>query len=157
MEKTMNTTPRILYVDDDADGCEFMAARLNHFYGYQVDTALNGGKALALIQQRRYEAYLLDYCLPDVTAVNLCKQIKTIDPAAPILIYSALDRDVDRQHALEAGAKRYFVKPEQLDMIGPELKKILRTKGFGQPSVSPGNNAWYQDRKPLRRRAGGII
>ncbi len=145
-----------MYVDDDADGCELMAFQLDHYYGYKIETALDGGKALDMIREHPYDVYLLDYCLPDVTAVYLCEQIKTIDPAAAILIYSALDREVDRRRAVAAGANRFFVKPEQLEMIGPELKKILLTKGFGQLPISSGN-AENQDRKPLRRRAGGII
>lgn len=152
----MNKTPRILYVDDDADGCELMAFQLDHFYGFQIDTALDGGKALGMIRERRYDAYLLDYCLPDVTAVYLCEQIKTIDPEASILVYSALDRDVDRQHALQAGANRFFIKPEQLELIGPELERILSTKVSSQIPSLP-HIAENQDRKPLRRRAGGII
>ncbi len=153
----MNITPRILYVDDDADGCELMAFQLDHFYGFQIDTALDGGKALSKIRERPYDVYLLDYCLPDVTAVYLCEQNKAIDPAAVILIYSALDRDIDRQHALQAGANRFFVKPDQLDQIGPELKRILLTKGFGQTPGAAPVQPGFKDRNTLRRRAGGIL
>ncbi len=155
-EGKMNKVPRILYVDDDADGCELMAFQLNHYYGYNVETALDGGRSLAMIDHHQYDAYILDYCLPDVTAVYLCKKIKAMDPTAAVLIYSALDRDVDRQHALEAGANGFYVKPEHLEMIGPELKKILLTKGFGQMATTA-SNAENHDRRPLRRRAGGII
>ncbi len=153
----MNTTPRILYVDDDADGCELMAFQLDHYYGYKVDSVTDAGKALLSMRQRPYDAYILDYCLPDATAAYLCEQIRTIDPTAAILIYSALDRDVDRQHALAAGANHFFVKPEQLDLIGPVLKKLLLKKGFGQLPITSGDNLGMKDRKPLRRRAGGII
>ncbi len=153
----MNTEPRILYVDDDADGCELMAFQLNHLYGIQIETVLDGATALALIRSCPFDVYLLDYCLPDVTAIKLCKEIKSIDPAAPIFIYSALDRDVDRKQALEAGASRYFVKPEQLVLIGPELKKILWSKGFDREMTSPESKTVHPDRRPLRRRAGGIL
>jgi len=157
----MNTIPRILYVDDDADGCELMAFQLNHYYGYQVDTASNGSRAIDMLRSDPYDVLLLDYCLPDITAVDLCKQIKEIDPRVPILIYSALDRDIDKKQAFSAGASGYFVKPGDLELIGQELEKLLSLPKSGRidadPVVLSEDMRLRTGRLLLRRRSSSII
>ncbi len=157
----MNTKPRILYVDDDADGCELMAFQLNHYFGYQVDTALNGRRAIEMLRSNLYDVFLLDYCLLDITAVDLCKQIKELDPEAPILIYSALDRDIDKQQAFLAGASGYFVKPGDLELIGPELEKLLAVIQRGRKdlnqAVSNRDMKLRTQLLSLRRRSSSII
>lgn len=125
----MSIAPRILYVDDDQAGCDLMVYWLRKEYGCDVTTATDGQEARKLIEQEFFDLYLLDYCLPDVTAVNLCEEIRRTSRTAPIIVYSALDREIDKLHALGAGADHYFVKPEQMDLIGIELKRI-----FGWPA-----------------------
>lgn len=91
-----------------------------------VTTALDGRTAMEHIHKEFFDIYLLDYCLPDTTGVELCKRIRRFDQRAPILIYSALDRDVDRQQSLEAGANMYLVKPDELEMIKPQVERLLQ-------------------------------
>ncbi|MBK9165357.1 MAG: response regulator [Acidobacteria bacterium] len=157
----MNTTPRILYVDDDADGCELMAFQLNHYFGYQVDTASSGSHAIEMVRSSPYDVFLLDYCLQDVTAVKLCKQIKEFAPRAPVLIYSALDREIDKEQAFSAGASGFFVKPEDLELIGPELKRLLDVPKIGRKDVDSvflsEEQKMRSKRFSLRRRSSSII
>lgn len=121
----MSLKPRILYVDDDVLNCEFMKFWLGEESGFDVTTVIDGRTAFPLIESEFFDLYLLDYCLPDTTAVQLCHKIRSINPSVPIMVYSALDREIDRRNALEAGADRYLLKPDQLFLVKPEMEKLL--------------------------------
>lgn len=121
----MPLQPRILYVDDDIANNEMMTYWLREECGYDVSSAVDGKGALALIDSQFFDLYLLDYCLPDMTAINLCERIREIDASAPIMIYSALDREIDQQRAFNAGASNYLMKPDQMNLIKPEIDRLL--------------------------------
>lgn len=157
----MSISPRILYVDDDPEGCALMAYWLHEDFGYDVILAQDGNRAKQCIEQEYFDLYLLDYCLPDVTATSLCREIKVANPAAQIIIYSALDRDVDRSRAIGAGADFYFVKPEQRDLVGSELRRIFGAKLRHRPVAatvefgSPPDH--FSGRSHQRKKAAGIV
>lgn len=121
----MSVPPRILYVDDDPANCEMMEYLLKDENGYDVSTAIDGKQAIEMIDTEFFDLYLLDYCLPDLTAIELCKHIRQSQPYTPITIYSALDREVDKNHAFAAGANFYLVKPDELDKVKPHIEKVL--------------------------------
>ena len=116
---------RVLYVDDDVDGCELMTFWLRNGRDYEVTTVTQAEAALSLIEKHRFDVYLLDFCLPETTGVAMCRKIREAAPNAPIIIYSALSRDIDRQEALAAGANAYLVKPNNLDEVRSEIRKHL--------------------------------
>jgi DNA-binding response OmpR family regulator len=93
--------------------------------GYDVATAVDGKQAIEMIDTEFFDLYLLDYCLPDLTAIELCRHIRQSQPYTPITIYSALDREVDKNHAFAAGANFYLVKPDELDKVKPHIEKVL--------------------------------
>lgn len=156
----MSVSPRILYVDDDVDGCDLVAYWLKGF-GYDVVLASDGESARKFIDQEFFDLYLLDYCLTDVTATSLCRDIKDANPSAPIIVYSALDRDVDRAEAIKAGANAYFVKPDQMNLVSSEIKRIFRPHArppitFPRVEIgSPSDRLAY--RPPYRKKASGIV
>ncbi|MEQ1762340.1 MAG: response regulator [Pyrinomonadaceae bacterium] len=121
----MPVIPRVLYVDDDVDNCEMMKYWIREECGCDIAIAMDGKHALEMIDSEFFDLFLLDYCLPDTTGIKLCEKIRAIYPDAPIAVYSALDRDIDKQRALAAGATSYMVKPEELDQIKPFLKRHL--------------------------------
>ena len=144
----MSALNRILYVDDDSDGCEMMSLWLKQ-HSYCVLTAADGKAAKDLIQRRRFDLYILDYCLPDMTAVDLCNHIRSISAMVPILIYSALSRQVDHRDALSAGATKYLCKPNDLDRIVPEIRRLL-----GKRLYIPDSD---ESKSRIRRRSAGIL
>jgi CheY-like chemotaxis protein len=121
----MSVIPRVLYVDDDLENLEMMTYWIREECGYDISVAVDGKEAFQLIDTEYFDLFLLDYCLPDMTAVNICERIRSRYPEAPIAVYSALDREVDKQKAFEAGANSFLIKPEQLDQIKPFLHKYL--------------------------------
>ncbi len=121
----MPVVPRVLYVDDDLENCEMMKYWIREECGCDIEIAKDGKEALNIIEREYFDLFLLDYCLPDTTGIKLCEQIRSLYPEAPIAVYSALDREIDKQLALAAGATSYMVKPEELDLIKPFVNRHL--------------------------------
>lgn len=155
----MPVIPRVLYVDDDVDNCEMMKYWIREECGCDIAIAMDGRQALEMIDSEFFDLFLLDYCLPDTTGIKLCEKIRSLYPDAPIAVYSALDRDIDKQRALAAGATSYMVKPEELDQIKPFLNRYLpHPVAPPAPPVTP--TAAPPSSKGVHRgrtRASGIV
>lgn len=149
----MKLPPRILYVDDDRMNLEMMLYWLSSDRGYDLTLAMDGREAGSLMETQSFDLYLLDYCLPDITAAGLCRKIRQIDPTVPIIVYSGLSRDVDRKSALDAGANAYLVKPDDIHSIEPTINRLLEQAGHPRYAA----NATRNGQSPARRRAFGIV
>ena len=156
----MSVVPRILYVDDDVENCEMMKYWIREECGCDISIATDGDEAMKMIDSEFFDLFLLDYCLPDTTGITLCERIRERYPEAPIAVYSALDREIDKQRAFAAGATSYLVKPEQLDQIKPFLNRHLSRKGSElnpaetPTAMSPSSNKGVHRG---RTRASGIV
>lgn len=155
----MPVIPRVLYVDDDVENCEMMTYWIREECGCDISVATDGLHAIELIDREYFDVFILDYCLPDTTALKVCEKIRSIYMEAPIAIYSALDRDVDKQRAFAAGANSYMVKPEQLSDIKRFLNKHLSRSNSGRlvPIHSEVRNETIASPHRNRFRAGGIV
>lgn len=100
--------PRVLCVDDDEDAREMLSILLKF---RQIETKVVGtaAQALSLIRAERFDLYLLDAWLPDLDGFELCRRVRVLDPATPILFYSG---DDDKKKGFEAGANAYVTKPD---------------------------------------------
>jgi len=117
---------RILYVDDDRDSRELLKYML--FFAdpnYQVKTASNGKEALSLIKSDSFDLYILDYFLREISGIDLCREIRAIDLHKPILFYSGMSAERDKNVARQAGATEYLVKPDDLDKLTITVEKLL--------------------------------
>lgn len=118
----------ILYVDDDFDSCQLIPIFLSHGGDYEVTAMEDPLKASKVIDQKDFDLYLLDYCMPEMTGVMLCKQIREKHPDTPIVMYSALDREVDREQAEKAGVDLFLIKPDEIAELIPNIEKLLHNK-----------------------------
>jgi DNA-binding NtrC family response regulator len=103
---------RILIVDDDRRILQLLGDSLKQ--DYAVETAMNAGEALAVIQQRRPDLVLLDVMLPGMSGIHLLKEIKQRDPTIGVVIMTGSGNAALVDQALESGASRFVRKP--LDM-----------------------------------------
>jgi CheY-like chemotaxis protein len=131
----------ILCVDDEAEPCELSELLLSE---YKFVRANNAYEALKNINRTPFDCYLLDYWLPDMSGVQLCRDIRKEDPHVPIVFCSAAARDLDRDRAIRAGASAYICKP-----VNPEA---LRSKvaALMQLSDRARERALMGARRPLR-------
>lgn len=112
---------KVLMVDDDKMLLDMYAERLK-IAGFDVTAGSNGEECLAKIQQVKPDIVLLDIMMPKVNGYDTLASIKS-DPATkdiPVIILSALVRDINKSRAIEAGADDYIIKSEVMpaDVIG---------------------------------------
>jgi len=118
--------PRILYVDNDSTSAGFVKAWLSrNASGCQIVYASSGREALEMIAQGGFDIYLFEYCLGGMTGPELCRQVRSMDIDAKVVICSSLERDVDREMAASAGATEYLVKPEEFYRLSTILGQHL--------------------------------
>jgi len=126
-------SPSILYVDDNADSREVISLMLNIADDkYDVTTVDRADKAINLINGQNYDLYILDYRLPEIDGIELCRQIRKTDTVTPIIFYSGAAYKAEREQAIAAGANAYLVKPNDLDNLTDTVKLLL--SGGGEQS-----------------------
>jgi two-component system response regulator PilR (NtrC family) len=101
---------RILHVDDDPDVRLLMAGSLQEF-GYFVVTAGTVAEALQLAKGMKFSLCILDVRLPDGTGIELCQQLRELQPNVPIVYYSAYADEASQQAALSVCGDAYIKKP----------------------------------------------
>lgn len=119
---------RILFVEDDTEQLVPFYAILSKS-GHIVDGVEDGRTALWLIEVKDYDLLILDWMLPDISGLDLCRHYRQLQKAAPILMLTAKDTTQDKVTGLDAGADDYLVKP--VDLI--ELMARVRALGRRSP------------------------
>lgn len=118
---------RILLVEDDANQLEPLHAALSQA-GHIVDGVRDGAIAQWILSQRDYDLLILDWLLPQVGGLNLCKQYRYMGKTAPVLMLTAKDATTDKVSGLDAGADDYLVKPADL------FELLARVRALGRRS-----------------------
>jgi two-component system, cell cycle response regulator len=120
---------RILIVDDHEDNIEVLKARLES-WGYETASAYNGFDALKYVGATPPDLILLDVMMPEISGIEVAKQIKanTALPFIPIIMQTALDSTEDKVEGLEAGADDYITKPIDFAELKARLRSMLRIK-----------------------------
>jgi two-component system OmpR family response regulator len=115
---------RILIVDDDPHIRDVISFALEKA-GMAVETARDGGDALALFQRQPPDLIVLDIGMPDTDGLAVCREIRKSSDV-PILFLSARDDEVDRIVGLEIGGDDYVTKPFSPREIVARVNVILR-------------------------------
>jgi two-component system KDP operon response regulator KdpE len=100
---------KILVVDDEAQVRRALRAVLNG-YGCTVIESADGEEALAEVKADRPDLVLLDFNLPGITGLEVCKRIRQLSDV-PIIMVTVRDSEKDKVLALDGGADDYLVKP----------------------------------------------
>lgn len=90
-----------------------------------VGEASDGVQAIALYQDTRPDAVLMDITMPGMDGLTALKRIREIDPAARIIMCSALGQQRLIVQAIQLGAKDFIIKPFQSQRVVSALKKAL--------------------------------
>ena len=119
--------PCVLVVEDEGAQREVLQYNLEA-EGFEVVVADNGEDALLLVQEEQPDLMVLDWMLPKVSGIEVCRQVKA-DPATrsiPIIMLSARSEETDRVRGLETGADDYVVKPYSVVELMARLRTQLR-------------------------------
>jgi two-component system chemotaxis response regulator CheY len=90
-----------------------------------VGEASNGEQAITLYQDTRPDVVLMDITMPGMDGLTALKKIREIDPAARVIICSALGQQQLIVQAIQLGARDFIVKPFQPHRVVAALKKAL--------------------------------
>jgi len=119
------TAGRVLVVDDDRR-LRDMLRRALESVGYEVDTAEDGGRALAAISGRTFDLVVLDVLMPGVDGLGVARRLRGRGDPVPVLMLTARDAVTDRVAGLDAGADDYLVKPFAIDELLARVRALMR-------------------------------
>jgi two-component system response regulator MprA len=140
----------ILVVDDDAP-IRRMLDRTLSAEGYAVETAADGGEALAAVERSTPDLVVLDVGLPGVDGLAVSRRLRAKGLAVPVLLLTARDSVPDRVAGLDAGADDYLVKPFATEELLARVRALLRRGkapeellAFGDLTLDPTTRAVHR-------------
>ena len=124
---------RILLIEDEIAIAGFISEGLAE-EGFAVDVAHNGkeGLAMALDHLEEYDLLLLDWMLPGMSGIEICRNIRKQRPALPIIFLTARDTVDDVVFGLETGANDYLRKPFAFEELLARIRVLLRSSAGEQ-------------------------
>ena len=120
-------SPSVLVVEDEAAQLEVLTYNLEA-EGVRVTRAETGDEALMLVEEDRPDIILLDWMLPGVSGIEICRRLKASVETrkVPIIMLSARSEEVDKVRGLETGADDYMVKPYSVVELMARVRTQLR-------------------------------
>jgi DNA-binding response OmpR family regulator len=122
---------RILLVEDDEIAAELLRKDLTRQH-YFVDVAPDGQAGWELADAFEYDLIVLDFMLPKLDGLSLCRQLRAQGNRTPILLLTAYDSE--KVTGLDAGADDYVVKPYDFEELLARIRALLRR---GDTNLSP--------------------
>jgi two-component system phosphate regulon response regulator PhoB len=119
--------PRVLLVEDEPAQREVLAYNLEA-EGFKVAKAETGDEALLLVEEETPDLIVLDWMLPGVSGIEVCRRVKSKSETRgiPIIMLSARSEEVDRVRGLETGADDYVIKPYSVVELMARVRSQLR-------------------------------
>lgn len=119
--------PLVLVVEDEAAIATMLRYNLEK-QGYRVAEASDGQEALTRIQEQQPDIVLLDWMLPLMSGIEVCRQIrrKPSTRDLPVIMVTARTEDQDAVRGLNTGADDYITKPFNIDSLLARVRALLR-------------------------------
>ncbi|MCP9751078.1 response regulator transcription factor [Ferruginibacter sp. HRS2-29] len=131
---------RIFLAEDETAIAGFVKEGLEE-EGFAVDLATNGREALemAMTNLKEYDIILLDWMMPGVSGIEICRNIRKENKAIPVIFLTAKDTVDDTVFGLDAGANDYLKKPFAFEELLARIRVLLRNKTGEQNIFESGN------------------
>jgi DNA-binding response OmpR family regulator len=120
--------PRLLIVDDEP-GIRLGVRVYLEACGFEVLDASDCASAMQLLYMRTFDVAVLDYSLPDGTALMVLAEIGKVQPAMKAIVLTAYPSDTLARTVLESGAARFLTKPIELAELHAILRELTGTAG----------------------------
>jgi DNA-binding response OmpR family regulator len=151
---------RLLLVEDDLDIVELLAEALVDQH-YVVDVATDGEAGWDFVKAFDYDLLLLDWSLPKLDGVSLCRQVRSEGYQMPVLMLTAKDTTQAQVAGLDAGADDYVIKPYKLEELLARIRALLRRGSacqapklsWGKLCLDPGTSEASYGDYPLKLTA----
>ncbi len=123
----MQMTPHILVVEDEDSLATLLQYNLQK-EGYDVALAGDGEEALLLVDERLPDLIVLDWMLPKVSGIEVCRRLRQRNETCnlPIIMLTARGEETDRVRGLDTGADDYVVKPFSMTELTARIRAVLR-------------------------------
>ncbi len=135
------TAAHILIVEDEVKLARFIELELSS-EGYEITVAHDGLNALTLVRESSPDMILLDWMLPGMSGVEICRRLRSTGNKVPIIFLTARDEISDRVAGLDAGANDYVLKPFSIEELLARIRAHLR-----QIQIDDSNILKFQDIK----------
>lgn len=130
-----STKAQILVVDDEANLRRVLSAQLGR-EGYEVHTAEDGEKGLAILREHHIDLVITDLRMPKVDGMEILRQALLMDPDLPVVILTAFGTVDNAVEALKTGAFDYITKPFDQSEVKAIVRKALRTRDLAAAEVT---------------------
>ena len=123
----MQMTPHVLVVEDEDSLATLLQYNLQK-EGYEVALAGDGEEALLMVDERLPDLVVLDWMLPKVSGVEVCRRLRARPETRnlPIIMLTARGEESDRVRGLDTGADDYLVKPFSMTELTARIRAVLR-------------------------------
>lgn len=117
--------PKILLVEDDLEICQSLENWCKQ-ENIIFDSVHTGSDALQLLNAFEFDVIVLDWGLPDMTGIEVCKRYRSNGGTAGVLFLTGRDTIEEKETGLDSGADDYLVKPFLLRELAARVRSILR-------------------------------
>ena len=123
----MNAAPLILVVEDEAALVTLLRYNLER-EGFEVIEAHDGEEALLLARERKPDLVLLDWMLPLLSGIEVCRQLRRLPDtrSVPIIMLTARGEEGDKLRGLDSGADDYVTKPFSPSELIARARAVMR-------------------------------
>lgn len=127
---------QVLLVEDEPAQREILTYNLEAA-GFAVRSAENGEEAMLMISEAPPDLVILDWMMPLMSGIEVCRQIKTRDDTKhiPVIMLSARSEEVDTVRGLETGADDYVIKPYSVSELMARARAQLRRSRSGAVGI----------------------
>jgi DNA-binding response OmpR family regulator len=125
----------ILVVEDEVDICNLIRSHLEA-EGHTIYQAFDGPSALALAEQHPIHLVILDWMLPGLDGLSVCRRLRQTH-LMPIIMLTARSEEIDRVLGLEVGADDYVVKPFSMRELLARVRAMLRRVALDNSAATP--------------------
>ncbi len=118
---------KVLVVEDEEAISHLLSYNLQK-EGFTVATSGDGDEAMMRVQEERPDIVLLDWMLPNVSGIELCRQLRSRNETReiPVIMLTARGEEEDRVRGLEIGADDYVTKPFSMTELVARMRAVLR-------------------------------
>ncbi|MEL6164178.1 MAG: response regulator transcription factor [Cyanobacteria bacterium J06628_3] len=117
----------IILVEDEIKLAQFLEMELSS-EGYKVSVANDGMSGLILARESTPDLAILDWMLPGLSGIELCRRLRATGSKVPIILLTAKDEVSSRVEGLDAGADDYVIKPFSIEELLARIRAHLRRR-----------------------------
>lgn len=125
---------KILLVEDDVKTSAELVDWLRRD-GHTVEPVFSGNEALEWLKTYEFDVLILDWQLPDVDGVSVCRLYRHSGGKAPVLVLTGRAESASKELGLDSGADDYVVKPPDLRELSARIRALMRRNNEVAPLI----------------------